>query len=58
VTTTQNTDAAGNLLDRDLGDFGPEVAAAVSQELRRPFGLERFVTGALIDEHGAAAVAH
>jgi hypothetical protein len=58
VTTTQNAHAAGNLLDRDLGDFDPEVAAAVSQELRRPFGLERFVTGALIDEHGAAAVAH
>ena len=23
-----------------------------------PFGLERFITGALVDEHGAAAVAH
>ena len=23
-----------------------------------PFALERFVTGALIDEHGAAGVAH
>jgi sarcosine oxidase, subunit beta len=23
-----------------------------------PFGLARFVTGALIDEHGAAGVAH
>jgi sarcosine oxidase subunit beta len=23
-----------------------------------PFSLERFVTGALVDEHGAAAVAH
>jgi hypothetical protein len=23
-----------------------------------PFALERFTTGALIDEHGAAAVAH
>jgi sarcosine oxidase subunit beta len=27
-------------------------------ELARPFALERFTTGALIDEHGAAAVAH
>ena len=27
-------------------------------ELARPFALERFVTGALVDEHGAAAVAH
>ena len=27
-------------------------------ELNRPFALERFETGALIDEHGAAAVAH
>ena len=26
--------------------------------LARPFGLERFESGALIDEHGAAAVAH
>jgi sarcosine oxidase subunit beta len=23
-----------------------------------PFNLDRFVTGALVDEHGAAAVAH
>jgi sarcosine oxidase, subunit beta len=23
-----------------------------------PFALDRFVTGALVDEHGAAAVAH
>ncbi len=23
-----------------------------------PFTLDRFVTGALVDEHGAAAVAH
>ena len=26
--------------------------------LARPFALDRFATGALIDEHGAAAVAH
>ena len=27
-------------------------------ELARPYALERFTTGALIDEHGAAGVAH
>jgi sarcosine oxidase subunit beta len=26
--------------------------------LNAPYALERFTTGALIDEHGAAAVAH
>ena len=26
--------------------------------LNAPFSLDRFVTGALVDEHGAAAVAH
>jgi sarcosine oxidase subunit beta len=26
--------------------------------LNRPFALDRFVTGHLIDEHGAAGVAH
>jgi sarcosine oxidase subunit beta len=34
------------------------MATGSPHELNRPFGLERFVTGALIDEHGAAAVAH
>jgi sarcosine oxidase subunit beta len=34
------------------------VANDEPHELNRPFGLERFETGALIDEHGAAAVAH
>jgi len=34
------------------------MATGQPHELNRPFGLERFVTGALIDEHGAAAVAH
>ena len=29
-----------------------------AHELNRPYALERFETGALIDEHGAAAVAH
>ncbi|WP_277209908.1 sarcosine oxidase subunit beta family protein [Isoptericola croceus] len=34
------------------------MATGAPHELNRPFGLERFVSGALIDEHGAAAVAH
>jgi sarcosine oxidase subunit beta len=34
------------------------MATGAPHKLNRPFGLERFVTGALIDEHGAAAVAH
>jgi sarcosine oxidase subunit beta len=34
------------------------VAHDEPHELNRPFALERFTTGALIDEHGAAAVAH
>lgn len=34
------------------------MATGEPHELNRPFGLERFVTGALIDEHGATAVAH
>jgi len=35
-----------------------ELIATGASELARPYGLERFMTGALIDEHGAAAVAH
>jgi sarcosine oxidase subunit beta len=35
-----------------------ELIATDASELARPYGLERFTTGALIDEHGAAAVAH
>jgi sarcosine oxidase subunit beta len=34
------------------------VANDAPHELNRAFGLDRFTTGALIDEHGAAAVAH
>jgi sarcosine oxidase, subunit beta len=34
------------------------LANGEPHELNRPFSLERFETGALIDEHGAAAVAH
>jgi len=35
-----------------------ELLATGESELARPYALERFITGALIDEHGAAAVAH
>jgi len=38
--------------------FAHTMATGQPHELNRPFGLERFTTGALIDEHGAAAVAH
>ena len=34
------------------------VANDEPHELNRPYALDRFETGALIDEHGAAAVAH
>jgi sarcosine oxidase subunit beta len=34
------------------------IATGEPGPLARPFALERFTTGALIDEHGAAAVAH
>lgn len=34
------------------------IAHDAPHPLVEPFGLERFTTGALIDEHGAAAVAH
>jgi sarcosine oxidase subunit beta len=38
--------------------FAETIAKGASGELARPYALERFTTGALIDEHGAAAVAH
>ena len=34
------------------------LAGGEPHELARPYSLDRFTTGALIDEHGAAAVAH
>ena len=34
------------------------IAHGEPHPLVAPFGLDRFVTGALVDEHGAAAVAH
>ena len=38
--------------------FAHTIARDEPHEINAPFSLERFVTGALIDEHGAAAVAH
>ncbi len=38
--------------------FAWTIANGRPHELNAPFSLERFATGALIDEHGAAAVAH
>ncbi|HEY1967716.1 MAG TPA: sarcosine oxidase subunit beta family protein [Pseudonocardia sp.] len=38
--------------------FADTLAHGVPHPLAAPFGLDRFTTGALIDEHGAAAVAH
>jgi len=38
--------------------FADTVANGRPHPLAEPYALERFTTGALIDEHGAAAVAH
>ena len=38
--------------------FAYTIANNQPHELNAPFSLDRFSTGALIDEHGAAAVAH
>jgi len=38
--------------------FAHTLAHGEPHELNEPFSLERFATGALIDEHGAAGVAH
>ena len=38
--------------------FAHTIANDEAHGLNAPFSLERFTTGALIDEHGAAAVAH
>jgi len=38
--------------------YADTIANGRPHQLAEPFALERFTTGALIDEHGAAAVAH
>jgi sarcosine oxidase subunit beta len=38
--------------------YAETIVRGAPSELAKPFALERFTTGALIDEHGAAAVAH
>jgi sarcosine oxidase subunit beta len=38
--------------------YADTIANGEPHELAKPFALERFFSGALIDEHGAAAVAH
>jgi sarcosine oxidase, subunit beta len=38
--------------------YAETIANGQPSDLVRPFSLDRFTTGALIDEHGAAAVAH
>jgi sarcosine oxidase subunit beta len=38
--------------------YAQTIAEGAPSPLAEPFALERFTTGALIDEHGAAAVAH
>jgi sarcosine oxidase subunit beta len=38
--------------------FAHTIATGSPHPLNEPFGLDRFISGALIDEHGAAAVAH
>ena len=45
------TPASGWVLAHTIADDAPHA-------LNRPYSLERFTTGALIDEHGAAGVAH
>ena len=38
--------------------FAHTIAIGAAHPLNEPFALDRFVSGALIDEHGAAGVAH
>jgi sarcosine oxidase, subunit beta len=38
--------------------YAHTIATGTPHALNEPYGLDRFTTGALIDEHGAAAVAH
>jgi sarcosine oxidase subunit beta len=38
--------------------FADTIAHNKAHDLVKPYSLDRFVTGHLIDEHGAAGVAH
>jgi sarcosine oxidase subunit beta len=38
--------------------YAHTIATGTPHPLTAPLSLERFTTGALVDEHGAAAVAH
>jgi len=38
--------------------FAHTIAQDKQHELAEPFHIDRFTSGALIDEHGAAGVAH
>ena len=38
--------------------YAHTIAEDEPHPLNAPFSLDRFTTGALVDEHGAAAVAH
>ena len=38
--------------------FAHTIATGRPHPINEPYGMDRFITGALIDEHGAAAVAH
>ena len=38
--------------------FEHTIAKDKANSINAPFSLERFVSGRLVDEHGAAAVAH
>jgi sarcosine oxidase subunit beta len=38
--------------------YAHTIATGAPHDLNRPFSLERFTRGVLVDEHGAAAVAH
>ena len=52
------TDAAAAQARTEGWCLADTIAGGVEHEYIAPFSLDRFVTGALVDEHGAAGVAH
>ena len=38
--------------------FAHTIATGQAHELNAPYSLDRFISGDLVDEHGAAGVAH